>query len=114
VAQQGQVALGTFKYLLELGIELRKSGALPNKQIVDSHYLDLMKDPVSQLWQIYDRLGLAWPAGHDERVRTYLREKPKAKFGAHTYRYEELGLDASAVREQFEPYARHYGIRSEA
>jgi hypothetical protein len=114
VAQQGQIALGAFKYLLELGIELRRSGALPAKQIVDSHYLDLMQDPAAQLWSIYDRLGLDWPAGHDERIRTYLRDKPKAKFGAHTYRYEELGLDANLVREQFEPYARHYAIRSES
>ena len=113
VAQQGQIALGAFKFLLEQGIELRKSGALPVKQIVDSHYLDLMHDPAEQLWNLYDRLDLDWPAGHDERIRKYLRDKPKAKFGAHTYRYEELGLDANTVRVQFEPYARHYGIRSE-
>jgi len=114
VAQQGQIALGTFKYLLELGIQLRKQGALPEKQIVDSHYLDLMSDPVANLQRVYEQLGLAWPNGHAERVRMYLREKPKAKFGAHTYRYEELGLDVNVVREQFESYVRHYGIRAES
>jgi len=114
VAQQGQIALGTFKYLLELGIQLRKAGALPEKQIVDSHYLDLMSDPVANLQRVYEQLGLAWPSGHAERIRTYLREKPKAKFGAHTYKYEELGLDVNVVREQFEPYVAHYGIRAES
>lgn len=114
VAQQGQVALGTFKYLLELGVQLRKAGALPEKQIVDSHYLDLMSDPVANLRRIYEQLALAWPNGHDERIRTYLREKPKAKFGAHTYKYEELGLDVAVVREQFAAYVAHYGIRAES
>jgi Sulfotransferase family len=114
VAQQGQIALGTFKSLLELGIQLRKNGALPEKQIVDSHYLSLTRDPVANLWLIYERLGLAWPSGHDERIRGYLREKPKAKFGAHTYKYEELGLDAGSVREEFAPYVAYYGIREES
>jgi hypothetical protein len=114
VAQQGQVALGTFKYLLELGMQLRKAGALPERQIVDSQYLDLMSDPVANLQRIYERLGLAWPSEHGERVRTYLREKPKAKFGAHTFKYEELGLDVNVVREQYAPYVAHYGIRAES
>lgn len=113
VAQQGQIALGTFKYLLELGIQLRKQGALPERQIVDSHYLDLLSDPVANLQRVYEQLGLAWPSGHAERIRTYLREKPKAKFGAHAYRYEELGLDLNVVREQFAEYVAHYGIRAE-
>ncbi|HEU4429023.1 MAG TPA: sulfotransferase [Myxococcota bacterium] len=114
VAQQGQIAFGTFKYLLDLGIQLRKSGALPEQQIVDSHYLSLMSDPVANLRSIYERIGLAWPGGHDERIRSYLRDKPKAKFGAHTYKYEELGLSFDAVREQFSPYVAHYGIREES
>jgi len=114
VAQQGQIAFGTFKYLLELGIQLRKSGALPEKQVVDSHYVSLMRDPVANLWLIYEKLGLAWPNGHDERIRAYLRDKPKAKFGAHNYRYEELGLDAGVVREQFGAYVSYYGIREES
>ena len=113
VAQQGQIALGAFKYLLELGIQLRTSGALPAAQIVDSHYLDLMSEPVENLRRIYEQLGLAWPNGHDGRIRSYLRDKPKAKFGAHAYRYEELGLDVNVVREQFAPYVAHYGIRAE-
>ncbi len=113
VAQQGQIAFGTFKYLLELGIQLRTSGALPAAQIVDSHYLDLMSDPVAKLRRIYEQLALAWPNEHDQRIRTYLRDKPRAKFGAHTYRYEELGLDVNVVREQFAPYVEHYGIRAE-
>jgi hypothetical protein len=113
VAQQGQIALGTFKFLLEGAIELRKTGAIPAAQIVDSHYLDLMSDPVANLRRVYLQLGLDWPAGHDERIRAYLRDKPKAKFGAHAWRYEELGLDAGVVREQFKAYVEHYGIRAE-
>ncbi len=113
VAQQGQIALGTFKYLLELGIHLRKQGALPEKQIVDSHYLDLMSDPVATLQRVYEQLGLAWPSGHADKVRSYLREKPRAKFGAHAYRYEELGLEERVVREEFSAYVAHYGVRAE-
>jgi hypothetical protein len=113
VAQQGQIALGTFKHLLDLGIQLREQGALPPDQIVDSHYLDLMVDPVASLQRVYEQLALAWPNGHAERIQAYLRDKPKAKFGVHTYRYDELGLDVDVVREQFAAYVEYYGIRAE-
>ena len=50
----------------------------PNDQIVDSHFLDLMADPVASLRSIYEQLELDWPAGHDRVITDYLATKPKA------------------------------------
>jgi thioester reductase-like protein len=72
-----------------------------------------MVDPVASLQRVYEQLALAWPNGHAERIQAYLRDKPKAKFGVHTYRYDELGLDVDVVREQFAAYVEYYGIRAE-
>jgi len=69
-----------------------------------------MADPVANLRRIYRALDFSWPAGHDARIRAYLAEKPRAKFGVHEYRYEDLGLDRDAVREQFRAYVEHYGV----
>ncbi len=113
VLAQGNIGVVSFKFMLEQVIEQRRTGAVPAAQIVDSHYLDLLADPVANLRHVYDQLGFVWPAGHDERIRTYLRDKPKAKFGKHEYRYEELGLDVNLVREQFKPYIEHYRVAEE-
>ncbi len=113
VLQQGQIGLHSFRFLLEGAIALRESGAIPAAQVVDSHYLDLMADPAANLARVYEQLGLTWPRGHEQTLRAYLRDKPKAKFGAHQYRYEDLGLDVATVRDAFSGYVKHYGVKEE-
>jgi hypothetical protein len=105
--------LVTYQMFLEQAIDQRLSGAVPVDQIVDSAFLDLMADPVAAVRRIYDGLGLDWPAGHDDVIRSYLAEKPKAKFGAHRYSFPEVALDEDAVRSTFAAYVDHYGIREE-
>ncbi len=109
----GQLALGSFSYMLGHLIGERASGALPDAQIVDSHYLDLIESPVEAMQRIYERAGLDWPAGHADRILGYLSEKPKGKFGRHTYTLEEYGLDPATVDAAYAPYVDHYGVRSE-
>jgi len=103
----------TYGMFLDAVIDQREAGAIPNDQIVDSHFLDLMADPVSSLRTLYEQLALTWPNGHDERIRTYLADKPKGKHGAHTYTFGDVGLDETSVRETFAHYVAHYGITEE-
>ncbi len=103
----------TYQMFLEGAIAQRADGSVPADQIVDSHFLDLMDDPVANLHGLYEQLGLDWPAGHDARIRDYLATKPRAKHGAHTYTFESVGLDEDHVRATFARYVAHYGITEE-
>jgi len=103
----------TYQLFLEGAIAQRVSGEVPDGQIVDSHFLDLMADPVANVHGLYDRLGLDWPAGHDARIREYLAAKPKGKHGEHRYSFEAVGLDEDHVRATFAAYVAHYGITEE-
>jgi hypothetical protein len=109
----GQLALGGFSYMLGNVMELRKSTALPDDQFVDSHYLDLIQDPVSAIQKIYRQASLDWPDGHEARILGYLRDKPKGKFGKHEYTLEEYGLDTAVVERTYAQYVDHYRIQSE-
>ena len=109
----GQLALGGFSYMLGNVMNLRDSGELPDRQFVDSHYLDLIADPVAAIQKIYDQAKLDWPAGHEDRILAYLRDKPKGKFGRHEYTLEEYGLDERMVSQTYAAYVDHYDIRSE-
>ena len=109
----GQLALGGFGMMLNGVKDLRKAGALPNEQIIDSHFADLMQDAVAAIRKIYDAAGLDWPDGHAERITGYLRDKPKGKHGAHAYTLEEYGLDAATVDAVYSDYVDHYGIARE-
>jgi hypothetical protein len=103
----------TYRMFLEQVISQREDGTVPDEQIVDTHYLELMSDPVGMLRRVYDRLGYAWPSGHDRSITGYLESKPRAKHGPHTYSYADLGLDDDHVRASFAGYVAHYGITEE-
>ena len=82
-------------------------------RIVDSHFLDLMADPVAALQRLYAELELDWPSGHADAVRDYLAAKPKGKHGTHAYTCADVGLDEAGVRAAFARYVEHYGITTE-
>ena len=103
----------TYQLFLEQVIAQRTDGAVPNDQIVDTHFLELMSDPVAMLRRVYDQLGYDWPEGHDQAIAAYLAAKPKARHGAHTYAYADLGLDETHLQATFAPYVAHYGITLE-
>ena len=113
LAMQGQVAQLGFGFMLENVMKLRDAGTIPDDQFVDSHYLELMKDPAAAIRKIYDRIGLPWPDGHDGVIRGYLRDKPKGKFGRHEYRFEDYGLEPEKVRASYAAYVERYGIEVE-
>jgi hypothetical protein len=101
---------GTYKMFLEGTIQEREDGVVPNDRIVDSHFADLMRDPVASLRSTYEQLELEWPTAHDGVINDYLAKEPKDKHGAHAYSLSDVGLDADSVRRSFEPYVSHYGI----
>ena len=103
----------TYQLFLEQAIVQRGDATIPDDQIVDTHFLELMSNPVAMLRRVYDQLGYEWPRGHDRAITDYLASKPKAKHGAHTYSYPDLGLDDDHVRTTFAPYVAHYGITEE-
>lgn len=113
VASLGPLMELTYQMFLEQVIDQRTSGAIPDERIVDSHFVDLMADPVGALGKLYEQLDLAWPAHHDRTVRDYLAAKPKGKHGAHRYTFADVGLDEDSVRRSFARYVEHYGIIEE-
>jgi hypothetical protein len=113
IATKGRGMEVAYQMILERVIAQRAGGTVPNDRIVDSHFVDLMTDPVTALRRIYDQLQLEWPNGHEKAITTYLEAKPKAKHGEHVYTLDDVGLDESSVRATFADYVAHYGIREE-
>jgi hypothetical protein len=113
IATLGPMMELTYQMFLEQVIDQREQGVVPNEQIVDSHFLDLMADPVASLRRLYEQLALEWPANHDDIVRGYLAGKPKGKHGAHKYDFADVGLEEASVRATFTRYVEHYGIAPE-
>jgi len=90
----------------------RTAGELPDR-IVDSHFSDLMADPVAAVEKLYGEMERPFLGAHADAIRTYVDAKPKGKFGKHRYSAEEWGFDPAALRERMRPYTDHYGVALE-
>ncbi|MDJ0789199.1 MAG: sulfotransferase [Myxococcota bacterium] len=107
--EPGGMGLGELMIALA---QRRASGEAPER-IVDSHFSDLMADPVAAVEKLYGQMDRPFVGTHADAIRAYLRDKPKGKFGVHRYSAEEWGFDPAALREKMRPYTDHYGIALE-
>jgi hypothetical protein len=107
--EAGAVGLGDMMILLA---NRRAAGDVPDR-IVDSHFIELMADPVAAVEQLYGQMDRPFLGEHADAIRRYIATKPKGKFGAHRYSPEEWGFDPVALRERMRPYTDHYGVALE-
>ena len=63
--------------------------------------------------QAYQRMQREFSSEHAERIRAYLAEKPRGKFGVHKYGAAEWGFDPDALRSRLSPYIDHFGVTLE-
>ena len=108
--QNGPVFTPLYRMGLEMAIHQRASGEVPDDQIADLLFRDLLSDPVAAVRAAYDHLGLEFPAELATAIPAYLADKPKDKFGKHVYDPAALGLDESTIRSEYADYISHYNI----
>lgn len=112
VATMVRLISGAFTWGLNALAERRASGDLP-KRFVDVHFQRLLRDPVATMRDAYHGMGRDFTPAHAERIRTYLAEKPRGKFGVHKYTPEEWGFTRDELRASLAGYIAHFGIELE-
>ncbi|MEZ4330793.1 MAG: sulfotransferase [Myxococcota bacterium] len=101
-----------FSFGLNALAERRTEGELP-KRFVDVHFQSLMRDPVATIRAAYAGMGRPFTSEHADRIRTYLAQKPRGKFGIHKYTPEEWGFTRDELRANLAPYVSTFGIELE-
>jgi hypothetical protein len=86
---------------------------LPEDQIADLHYLDLLRDPVGAITGAYESLGMPVAPELPDRIRAYLAARPQDKHGVHRYSAADFGLDVEEIRRTFLPYTEAFGVEHE-
>ena len=95
---------------LEHVIEQREAGIVPEANIADSRYQDLMDEPMVCIEKIYRHFGMPLSGGAKSNMLAYLESKPKSKFGQHQYKVDE---SRSKDRSLFARYQQMYDIPNE-
>jgi hypothetical protein len=107
----GSVIASVFAWALNHSVEVR--GRPLGARFVDVHFDHLLRDPVAAVAQAYAHMGRTFAPEHGERIRAYLRDKPRGKFGTHQYAPEDWGFTAASLREQLAPYVAHFDVALE-
>jgi len=96
---------------LERVMAQRAAGIVPESQIADSRFQDLMEDPMACVERLYQHFGMPLDETARGRMQAYLADKPRGKFGEHRY---TVGESALAERRFFTEYQRAYDVPDEA
>jgi hypothetical protein len=89
---------------LRRGLEARDLGGAAPEQFLDLVYDEFASDPIAHVRGIYARFGIVLAPAVETRMRRFLAETPKEKYGAHRYTLAQFGLDPEEERERYRRY----------
>ncbi|MHB8682303.1 MAG: sulfotransferase family protein [Acidimicrobiales bacterium] len=117
-----RVAYETLVEFLCMGVEIqmngvaatRDAGGLPESQISDVRYRDLVADPIGTVRRLYDGWGLELSAAASANLDAYVAARHAGRGGGeHHYRFEDTGLDLAEHRAVVAPYQERFDVPSE-
>jgi Sulfotransferase family len=85
---------------------------LPEK-ICHVHHTALVTDPVGTVAAVYRHFGLTLSETSAATIARYVDEEPTGGYGAHSYRFEDYGLDEQGERQKFCRYMQRFGVEPE-
>jgi hypothetical protein len=94
-------------------VAYRRSGMLPERQVVDLYFHDFIGDPVGTVRRAYDHFGLELSDAAATAMQSFLSDHPADKHGKHLYRFADVGMDEQEARAMFQGYQRYFHIPSE-
>jgi hypothetical protein len=95
-------------------VAYRKSGRLPEGQVVDLYFQDFIRDQVGTVRRAYEHFGLELSDAAAKAMQAFLDQNPADKHGRHLYSFADIGMDEGQVRKLFRNYQAHFDIPSEA
>lgn len=102
-----------FHYQMENLSKLRDTGAIPNDQIVDVRYADLVADPIATVRKIYAAFEIEFTDAFDANLRARLASRPRSARAVHEYSFDDTGLDLAEERAKHAAYQERYDVPSE-
>ena len=95
---------------LARGLEALDRGVIPPGRVCHVQYSDLAADPVGAVRRLYAHFDLPFAPPFEQRLRAFLKEFPRGRFGRHEYSLAEFGLDEGEERERYQSYSDRFGI----
>ncbi len=98
---------------LDRTVTARENGTVPDDQVVDTQFADFMADPFATIGRVYDMLGFELTPDAEARMRAFLAQNPRDKFGKHVYTWADTQLDEGEWRARSQRYQDYFEVPSE-
>jgi hypothetical protein len=93
---------------------VRDRDTLPESQVLDVYFHELMADSDAVLKQIYSKAGLSLTPAALAQLHEFLAAHPRGKYGQVQYNLRrDFGLQPEAIRERFQFYLDRFPVRIE-
>ena len=103
--RMAEANMAQFEYMIAQSEAAR---ARAPRAVLDVRYDELIADPVACVRRIHGHFELAFDEAHADRMRQFIADRPKNRFGRHLYAAEDFGTSEAAIRERFAGYHRRY------
>jgi hypothetical protein len=92
----------------------RRSGKLPESQVVDLYFKDFISDQVGTVRRAYEHFGLELSDETARSMQSFLDANPADKHGQHFYNFADTEMDEQEIRERFQEYQTYFDIPIES
>ncbi len=107
--QVGREEINIWKDYLTRGMEARERLADQHShQFFDIRFEDMLKRPLAVIESLYRYFDFDFSDELKLKMKTYLENRPRDKYGRHEYTLADYGLDAERDAEQFSTYTQRY------
>ncbi len=93
---------------LERALDVRDK--LQKEQVFDIFHTELSQNPVGSIKKIYRHFDIPFSRTVEKRMRVWLRDNPRSKFGSHSCNPAQLGLDPNRENERFGFYRKRFNL----
>lgn len=105
IQRMAETSMAHLQHMIE---QCEAGRARAPRAVLDVQYAELIRDPAACVKRIYRHFDLELDDSLLERVRQFVAERPKDKYGRHEYSAEDFGTSEAAIRERFAGYHRRY------
>jgi hypothetical protein len=95
-------------------VAYRKSGALPESQVVDLYFRDFMADQVGTVRRAYEHFGMTLSDSAAKAMQAFLDANPADKHGKHLYSLANTGMEEAELRALFTDYEAYFNVPRES
>jgi hypothetical protein len=94
-------------------MEFRDRQPSLSDRFIDIQYLDLVRNPVATVRQIYERFGLILSADAERRMYSFLEGRRNKRRPKHIYRLADFGIETDMKESCLAAYCERFGVKLE-